>query len=100
MRNQKDLNVKRLRGEDLENEEESGVSWGMGFEDEEEIAAYQKRMEEEDNSDQSRDGGRSDDEYGDEDDENQLLDIEKLKMREDLTDKQKQLVSKLDSIRR
>ncbi len=54
----------------------------MGFEDEDAIAEYQKGLEEEESED-DRGANKS----GEEDDENALLDIEALKMREDLTEK-------------
>ena len=54
----------------------------MGFEDEDAIAEYQKGLEvEESDGDGGIDGGDSDDE------EDQLLDIETIKMRDELTEK-------------
>jgi hypothetical protein len=54
----------------------------MGFEDEDAIAEYQKGLEEEASDDErhSKDGDS-------EDDEEALLDLETLKMRDDLTEK-------------
>lgn len=59
----------------------------MGFDNEEEIHAFQKKLDEEDSEGaDSREGGASGDEYGDEEG-GQLLDLEKIKQREGLTDK-------------
>ena len=44
MRKQKEFNMRRLRGElanENDNEEdEAGISWGMGLDDEKEITAF------------------------------------------------------------
>lgn len=81
MKAQRMQNLKRLHGnEEEEGEDFGGISWGMGLEDEVEIAAYQKKLEEEEGNDdsESREGLSDDEMYADEDDENQLLDLEKL----------------------
>lgn len=60
-------NMQRVRGEKQE-----GVSWGMGFDDEEQILAFQKQQEEEgDGTDEngSHEGDSGDDgDYGEEGD--------------------------------
>ena len=86
LRKQKESNMRRLHANPDQDENEGGISWGMGFDEEDEIAAYQKNLEEDESDDESREGLSDDEGLGD-DDENQLLDIEKIKMREGLTDK-------------
>ena len=68
----------------------------MGFEDEDAIAEYQKGLEVEESDGEASKGagGDSDDE------EDQLLDIETIKMRDELTEKQHSLISKIEGIRR
>ena len=75
----------------------------MGNE-EEEIAAYQRKQDEnpsEGDEDNSEDFGLSDDDDADDSDEDvKLLNVEALRQRDDLTDKQKQMLSKIEGIRR
>ena len=74
----------------------------MGFDEEEAVAQYQKKLIEDEAGQQSDEGENSDSnqEY-DSDEGNQLLDIEALRAREDeLTDKQRQMLSKVEGIRR
>jgi hypothetical protein len=66
----------------------------MDFDGEDEIAEYQKGLEDEPSEDENREGSQ------DEDDEDALLDIETLKMRDDLTEKQHSLITKVEGIRR
>lgn len=85
--------LKKQRVDKLQGKEDEGVSWGMGF-DEDEIAAFQKKQEEE--SDEASGEGSSD-----EDDEDvKFLNVEKLKQRDDLSDKQKGMLQKVEGIRR
>ena len=67
--------------------------------DEDEIIAFQKKLEEEEDN-ASQEGGNSEgeDNYGNED--GQLLDLEKIKARDDLNEKHKQQINKIDGIRR
>ena len=76
--------LKQERVQKLTGNAEEGVSWGMDFEEEEQIQQYQKQMEdndEEDNESHSGDSSSSEDDH-------KLLDIEQLKQRDDLTEKQ------------
>ena len=88
-------NLKRIRGRDDEGGE-GGISWGMGFEDEDAIAEYQKGLEVEESEGEGSKGGGGESE----DEEDQLLDIETIKMRDELTEKQHSLISKIEGIRR
>lgn len=68
----------------------------MGFE-EEEIQEYQRKRDEEGTSDESSSNSEGE---GDNDEEAKLLDIEALRQRDDLTDKQLQMLNKIEGIRR
>ena len=71
----KNQKVQQIHGEDL-----GGASWGMDFH-EEEIHAFQKKMDEENESDESHEG------ESDEDEAEKLLDIDVLRQREGLTER-------------
>lgn len=87
VRTQKEQTMRKLHAE-----EDAGISWGMGDE-EDEIRAYQKRLEEEESED-SREAQEA------EEDDGSLLDLEKIKARDDLNDKQRQMIAKVEGIRR
>ncbi|CDW88843.1 fha domain protein [Stylonychia lemnae] len=91
-----DQKIQQLHGKDNE-----GVSWGMGFE-EDEIAEYQRKQDEEgdENDDESREGNSDSDGDEDSDDDVRLLNVEVLRQRDDLTEKQVQMLNKVEGIRR
>lgn len=72
----------------------------MGFDDEEAVAQYQKKLiEDEANGDSLSDDNSNINSDSDED--SQLLDIDSLRARDsELTDKQRSMLSKVEGIRR
>eukprot|EP00347_Sterkiella_histriomuscorum_P006871 403351118 len=91
-----DQKLQRIHGN-----EDEGVSWGMGFE-EDEIAEYQRKMDEEGDDEESREGFSDEDsDNGNSDDDDvKLLNVEALRQRTDLTEKQTQMLNKVEGIRR
>ena len=70
----KDQKISRIHGK-----EEEGISWGMGFE-EDEIAEYQKKVDEEgDDDDESREGDSDSNSDDDSDEDVKLLNVEVLR---------------------
>ena len=81
--------------------EEEGAAWGMNFDEEDQINQFQRESEMNDNNGQG--GDVYDNTSGSEDgdaDKDQLLDLEKIKAREGITEKQTSLISKIEGIRR